>query len=126
MPLGRQRIMAFVATAEPERAQRFYCDVLGLELVEDTPFALVFATGGAVLRMQKVATVSLAPYTALGWQVADVAGMVETLTAKGVEFARFPGLAQDSLGTWTAPDGQKIAWFKDPDGNILSLSPIES
>jgi catechol 2,3-dioxygenase-like lactoylglutathione lyase family enzyme len=124
MTLSRHPVMAFVATAAPERAKAFYRDVLGLELVEDTPFALVFATANAALRIQKVGTVSLAPYTALGWQVADVTAMAETLAAKGIVFERFPGLEQDALGIWTAPDGPKIAWFKDPDGNILSLSPI--
>ncbi|HVJ53351.1 MAG TPA: VOC family protein [Aliidongia sp.] len=125
MPLGNAPIMAFVATAKPDGALHFYRDTLGLELVEDTPFALVFTGGGTLLRIQKGAPPSPPPYTALGWEVGDIGAMAAILAARGVAFERFPGLEQDERGVWTAPNGQKVAWFKDPDGHILSLAQLK-
>ena len=115
--------MAFSATADAGRAREFYRDRLGLKLVEDGPFALVFDAGGTMLRVQKVKEVREAQYTTLGWQVSDIAATVEELEKAGVKFERynFPGV--DEKGIWTPPGSTaKIAWFKDPDGNILSLT----
>jgi catechol 2,3-dioxygenase-like lactoylglutathione lyase family enzyme len=120
--LGATKVMAFVSTADAAAAQRFYCGVLGLRLLEDTPFALVVDAGGTTLRIQKVETVVTPPYTSLGWQVDDIGGVVHGLTAAGVDFQRFDFLTQDDLGIWQAPDGAAVAWFKDPDGNTLSLT----
>lgn len=120
--LGDQELMAFVATAKPAEALLFYRDVLGLELVDEDPFAIVFQSPNATLRVQKTAQHQALPYTSLGWKVGDINATVARLAAQGVRAERFPGLAQNDAGVWTAPSGAKIAWFKDPDGNVLSLT----
>jgi catechol 2,3-dioxygenase-like lactoylglutathione lyase family enzyme len=120
--LNSASLVGFVATANPEVARRFYETVLGLTLVEDTPFALVFEANRTILRVQKVQRVSPAPYTALGWAVADIRSTVRALMAKDIVFQRYDGLAQDELGIWRTPSGALVAWFLDPDGNTLSLS----
>ena len=122
--LGSAAIMAFSATAHPEQARAFYEGTLGLRLVEDAPYALVFDANGAVLRVQKVQAVAPSPYTALGWTVDDVAATVGELTARGVRLERFDGLEQDALGIWSS-GAALVAWFKDPDGNLLSVSSRE-
>ena len=120
--LADHRVVAFVATRQPDRAKEFYGRTLGLPLIADTPFALVFDAAGTELRVQKVAELSPAPYTALGWRVPDLGAACRELSTRGVEAARFPGLPQDASGIWTSPDGHRVAWFRDPDGNILSLT----
>ena len=120
--LGSGKLMAFVATANADEAQQFYEGVLGLRLMEDTPFALVFDVDGTMLRVAKVESVVAAPYTVLGWEVGNIRQTVRALTEAGVVFDRFEGLSQDELGMWASPDGASIAWFKDPDGNRLSLA----
>ena len=96
--------------------------MLGLKFVSDDGFALVFDANGIMLRAAKMQTVTPAQFTVLGWQVANIEKMVRELTAKGVRFEIFGFFKQDELGIWTAPTGDRIAWFKDPDGNILSVS----
>ena len=118
------KIVCFVATAKPAAAKKFYRDVLGLSLVEDSPFAIVFDLNGTMLRVQKVQNVAPAGYTALGWEVDDVQAAVKKLTMKGIRFERYPGMDQDKLGVWSAPSGARVAWFTDPDGNILSLTQM--
>ena len=115
-------LVAFVATANPDRARAFYRDTLGLTLIDEHDFALVFDSAGTTLRVQKVQSVAPIPYTALGWHVADVHASIHRLVERGVLFQRFPGIDQDDDGVWTTPDGIAVAWFKDPDGNLLSLS----
>jgi len=122
--LARCDIIAFIATAHPEQARAFYREVLGLPLLEDTPFALVFDAHGTMLRIQKVEMLPKAGYTALGWHVGDIHEAVGVLGNRGIHFERYSGLPQDEQGIWTAPDGNKIAWFTDPDGNTLSLTEI--
>jgi catechol 2,3-dioxygenase-like lactoylglutathione lyase family enzyme len=122
MMLGTCDLIAFVATAEPARAREFYEDTLGLHLIEDGPFAIVFDTNGTMLRVQKVAELRPAPFTTLGWNVTDIVEAVTTLRGRGVTFERYEGMPQDKLGIWASPAGGKIAWFKDPDGNTLSLA----
>lgn len=120
--LNASPLMAFVATARPEAALAFYGTVLGLPLLEDTPFALVFDAHGTRLRVQKMQQVVVAPYTVLGWRVPDMRAAVQALAANGVEFRRYPGIDQDELGIWMAPGDTQVAWFRDPDGHTLSLS----
>ena len=115
-------LMAFVATANADLAREFYRDVLGLALIDEQPFALVFDSNGTTLRVQKVHTVSPIPYTALGWRVEDIHASISGLEDRGVSFERFEGMPQDDDGVWTTPDGGAVAWFKDPDGNLLSLT----
>jgi catechol 2,3-dioxygenase-like lactoylglutathione lyase family enzyme len=121
--LTTNEVMAFLATADADSATLFYRDRLGLRLVAETEFALEFEAGDALtnLRVQKVAAVIPTPYTALGWKVGNIAEKVEALSKRGIAFERFDGLEQDQHGIWQAPGGGRIAWFKDPDGNILSL-----
>ena len=120
--LGACELVAFVATTDAERSRSFYEATLGLPLVEQTPFADVFDAGGTQLRVTAAREVVAAPYTVLGWRVPDVGAAVEELKGRGVEFARFDGMEQDSLGLWTAPGGVRVAWFRDPDGNVLAVS----
>ena len=116
------RLVAFAATRDLARAQRFYTDQLGLTLVEANPGAVVLDSDGVALRVTLVADKAEAPYTVLGWDVDDLTAAVAALRARGVTFNRYPGMDQDSDDAWTAPDGTKVAWFSDPDGNVLSLS----
>jgi predicted enzyme related to lactoylglutathione lyase len=120
--LGQERLMAFVATARAEDAKRFYGSVLGLRLLADEPWAIVFEAGGTLLRVQKVEAWRPPAHTALGWQVSDIATAIAALRQQGVSFERYDFLEQDELGVWSSPGGGKIAWFKDPDGNVLSLT----
>ena len=123
--LGTGRVTVFVATVQPERAKQFYRDTLGLHLVSDDQFALVFDCSGVPLRIQKVETLQPHPFTALGWQVPDIRERVSALTQRGVVFERYGFMQQDDLGVWQAPSGAKVAWFKDPDGNLLSLTETQ-
>jgi catechol 2,3-dioxygenase-like lactoylglutathione lyase family enzyme len=122
--LGNQPVVAFIATCDPDRARTFYRDILGLDLVLDQlPFALVFDAFGTMLRVTPVAELHAAAYTVLGWQVADIVAAARAMEKAGVRFERYPGLEQDELGIWTAPgSAARVAWFKDPDGNTLSIS----
>ena len=120
--LGASRVIAFAATADPDRARAFYEDVLGLKLVADEPWALVFDANDTMLRIQKAQAVVAAPYTLLGWHVDDIDATIDGLAARGVTFARYEHIQQDERGVWTTPDGARIAWFQDPDGNTLSLT----
>ena len=118
--------VCFVATAKPAAAKKFYRDKLELKLVEDGPFAIVFEASGTMLRVQKVQTVAAAPYTALGWEVNDIRAAVKHLRKKGVRFEFYGGMPQDDVGVWNSPSGAMVAWFKDPDGNILSLTQFRA
>ena len=120
--LAHCNIIAFAATTDPKKAKRFYEEMLGLSLVEESPFALVFDAHGTMLRVQIVKQLDPPNHTVVGWQVADIRDVITHLVSKGVRFERFDGLQQDDLGIWRSPAGAQIAWFKDPDGNILSLT----
>ena len=119
-------LVAFVGSRDLQVADGFYRGVLGLEAIEATSFANVYDAHGTTLRVTRVDEVVPTPYTVLGWNVADIAAAVESLTARGVAFARYDGLEQDDAGIWTAPGGARVAWFRDPAGNTLSLSQLES
>jgi catechol 2,3-dioxygenase-like lactoylglutathione lyase family enzyme len=120
--LGNATITAFVATAHPAKATQFYQATLGLRLVSDDQFAIAFDSAGIELRIQKVEHVQPHGFTSLGWQVPDIRTAVQGLTKRDVVFERYPHMEQDDLGVWLAPSGAKVAWFKDPDGNLLSLT----
>jgi catechol 2,3-dioxygenase-like lactoylglutathione lyase family enzyme len=121
MSLGDATPVAFVGVTDLDDAERFYGATLGLALTDARPFALVHATSQTMLRITLVDEVVAAPYTVLGWAVADLEGEVDRLAAAGVAFNRYDGVPQDERGIWTAPGGARIAWFRDPDGNTLSL-----
>ena len=120
--LGSSDLVAFAASADLPRARAFYEGVLGLAVVEQDDFACVFDANGTMLRVTAVREVSPAGYTVLGWRVADIEAVVAGLSARGVAFSRFDGMEQDDNGIWTSPGGSKVAWFTDPDGNVLSLT----
>ena len=114
--------MAFLATRDGARARAFYETTLGFEVVSDDGFAIALNARGTMVRIQKVAAFEPHPFTALGWAVPDIGGAVQQLVAAGVVFERFAGVDQDEQGIWRAPSGVRVAWFKDPDGNTLSLT----
>ncbi len=120
--LGSHKIIAFIPTKNSGRARQFYEGILGLTFVSDDPFALVLQANGVMLRVAKIPEFEPAAFTVLGWQVADIEKMVSGLHKKGVQFERYDFMEQDKLGIWSAPGGAKVAWFKDPDGNVLSVS----
>jgi catechol 2,3-dioxygenase-like lactoylglutathione lyase family enzyme len=122
--LGDCEVMTFVGTTQPELAKEFYGGVLGLKLVEDALWAIIYEVGGRHLHIEKPREkFTPVPFTALGWKVPDIKATVEQLAKKGVKFGRIPELQQDPAGIWTTPDGvAMVCWFKDPDGNLLSLT----
>jgi catechol 2,3-dioxygenase-like lactoylglutathione lyase family enzyme len=120
--LSNEKLMAFVSTTNADRARAFFRDTLSLRLVSEDNFALVFDSNGAPLRVALAKEVHAAPYTVLGWMVKDIRATVTQLTKAGVKFEIFGFFKQDELGIWAAPGGDQVAWFKDPDGNILSVS----
>lgn len=120
MPI--REMISFVSTAHPEKALAFYQGPLGLHLVADEPFALVFELNGATLRVAKAPPFTPHPFTVLGFEVDDIAHECQRLIARGVTFERYSHFEQDEHGIWTSPGGARIAWFKDPDGNVLSLT----
>jgi len=123
--LASHKIMAFAPTLDTNKARPFYEGVLGLRVLSQDNFALALDAAGIMLRVTNVPpTFKPQPFTILGWEVPDVAEAVSALKAKGVHFESYGMPTQDAEGVWTAPGGAKIAWFKDPDGNILSLAQM--
>jgi catechol 2,3-dioxygenase-like lactoylglutathione lyase family enzyme len=121
--LSRYNIIGFVTIVDVARAKEFYRDTLGLQLMsEEPPFALVFDANGIMLRLGMGKELPSTSGTVLGWQVPDATRAVSDLQQAGVRFERYDHMQQDELGIWTAPTGAKVAWFKDPDGNVLSIS----
>ena len=120
--LRASEVIAFAASADLRQARAFYEQVLGLRVIGQNDFARVFDANGTMLRVTAVAEVATPGYTVLGWRVADIAATVYGLTERGVVFLRYDGMDQDGDGVWTTPGGDKVAWFADPDGNILSLT----
>ncbi len=116
-------VVGFVMSKDRAAALQFYRDVLGLALAREDDFAAVFETGGMQLRVTSVEDHTPHPHVVMGWTVDDIADAVFDLADRGVTFAVHPGLGQDELGIWTSPDGKmRVAWFQDPDGNVLSLT----
>ncbi len=118
------RVVAFLTTREPEKAIAFYRDTLGFRFVRDDTFALVFDLGNATLRINKAQQHTPLQRTELGWEVADIEAAVEEFKGRGVTFSQFPNVAQDERGIATFSNGSRVAWFADPDGNVLSLSQV--
>ena len=120
--LKSAKIVPFVPIKDSGKARAFYEGVLGLRFIKDDGFALVLESNGITVRAAKVKEFMPAPFTVLGWQVSEIENVVRALQQRGVHFEIFGFFKQDELGIWTAPTGEKVAWFKDPDGNILSVS----
>ncbi|HLK40297.1 MAG TPA: VOC family protein [Polyangiaceae bacterium] len=119
--LSSSRLCAFVPTRDTARARAFYEGVLGLRVVDHDDFALTVEAGTTPVRITQVGAFSPAPFTVLGWEVDDVDATIGQLKSRGVTFERFAGMDQDAQGVWKAPGGARIAWFKDVDGNVLSI-----
>ena len=124
MTLGSAELVAFAGTTDLDRAREFYSGVLGLQLEHQDAFACVFRVGGTQLRVTRVEEVAAPRYTVLGWRVPDIEAAIGELSLRGVKFERFDGMQQDALGTWSAPSGARVAWFRDPDGNTLSVTEM--
>jgi catechol 2,3-dioxygenase-like lactoylglutathione lyase family enzyme len=115
-------MVTFIPTTDYDRARPFYETVLGLRFVKDDGFAVVFDANRITIRVVKVPDFKPVPYTILGWEVPDIHDAIRFLESRGVKFERYGFFEQDELGVWTAPSGDQVAWFKDPDGNTLSVS----
>ncbi|MCL2450431.1 MAG: VOC family protein [Polyangiaceae bacterium] len=120
--LAKQSLVAFIATENAAAARKFYQDVLGLEVDYENEFVIACNAHGTSLRIQKVRGFRPQPFTSLGWTVDDLVSTVDALADRGVKCERYDGIDQDARGIWKAPSGAQIAWFKDPDGNVLSLT----
>lgn len=116
------KVVTFLLTRNPDAATAFFRDTMGFRFLRDDGFALVFDLGGTTLRIGKVEEFTPAQNTVLGWEVDDIAAAVQRFEQKGVRFAHYPNMGRDAQGICTFPGGDKVAWFTDPDGNVLSLS----
>lgn len=116
------KVIAFVVTTRPQEAAAFYGEKLGFHFLRDDGFALVFDANGVMLRISRMENFRPAQYTILGWEVESIVDAVAQFADRGISFARFPGLPQDEQNICTFPNGDRVAWFRDPDGNVLSLS----
>jgi catechol 2,3-dioxygenase-like lactoylglutathione lyase family enzyme len=120
--LGSAPLVAFVPVTDIDRAKAFYVDKLDLAVESSNPFALVLKAGPIRVRVTPVGEFTPHPFTVLGWEVASIKAVARQLVAIGISFERFEGMEQDDLGIWTSPDGSEVMWFKDPDGNLLSIA----
>jgi catechol 2,3-dioxygenase-like lactoylglutathione lyase family enzyme len=120
--LDEEKLVAMLGTTKPEAARAFFEGTLGLPFVEELPHALYFDSNGTRLMVQKLDQVTPPHGTALGWNVGNMPEVMRGLIARGVAFERFEGMQQDEIGIWSPHPGAGVAWFKDPDGNLLSLS----
>ncbi len=120
--LATSDVIAFASTTDMATARSFYEATLGLPIVDENAYACVFDAHGTMLRVTAVAEVAHPGYTVLGWRVTDISDTIARLESLGVAFARYDGMEQDAQGVWTTPKGDRIAWFTDPDGNVLSLT----
>ena len=120
--LASGKLIGFVPTTDSRRARDFYEGKLGFQFISDDQFALVMRAGESMIRIAKAGKFTPAQYTVMGWEVTDIEAMVKWLNSRGVEFEKYPFVQDRELGIWTTPNGDKVAWFKDPDGNVLSLS----
>ena len=117
------KLIGFIPTRDAAGARAFYENTLGLRFVSDDKFALVFDSNGTTIRVVRAPEFTPLPFTLLGWEVPDIEAAVDDLAAKGVQFTRYSFLQQSPSGVWTAPgNAARVAWFPDPDGNLLSLS----
>ena len=120
--LNTAKIVGFIPARDLEKAKSFFSTKLGLRMIREDSFAVTFDANGTMLRIARVQEFIPHPFTILGWEVAGIREAVTELAQRGIEFERFGGLPQDDLGIWTSPNGAKVAWFKDPEGNVLSLT----
>jgi len=120
--LATAKLVGFLFTTDYDRAREFFVDRLGFEFVELSPFALVLSLGGHTFRIAKIPDFKPAQGTVLGWEVTDIEATVAWLASRGVATEKYPFVEDQVTGIWNAPDGARVAWFKDPDGNVLSVN----
>jgi catechol 2,3-dioxygenase-like lactoylglutathione lyase family enzyme len=120
--LSAGKLVGFVPTKDSARSREFYEGKLGFNFVSDDQFALVMQAGKSMIRIAKAGKFTPAQYTVMGWEVTDIEAVVTWLNGRGVSFEKYPFVQDQERGIWTTPNGDKVAWFKDPDGNVLSLS----
>ncbi len=120
--LSKPKLKAFIPTTKPEEAKTFYRDIVGLTFLSGDKYGMEFNSNGMLLRINTVPEYTPHLFTILGWNVEDISANIRSLNEKGIQFEKYPFLEQDELGIWSAPGGTKVAWFKDPNGNILSLT----
>ena len=118
--------MAFVPVSDLAAARTFYGETLGLHVADENTFALVLHSGGTMLRLTQVDGLRPQPFTIAGWEVHDLGAAVDALVSRGITFTRYDGMDQDGRGIWTTPGGDRVAWFRDPDGNTLSLTSFSN
>jgi predicted enzyme related to lactoylglutathione lyase len=124
--LADKELKAFIPTVKPAEAKTFYRDILGLTLLSEDNYALEFMANKTLLRVITVRDLKPHPFTALGWNVKDISAIIKSLNLNNILCEKYEFLQQDDLGIWTSPNGSKVAWFKDPDGNVLSLTELIS
>lgn len=122
--IADQKLKAFVPTTKPGEAKSFYQDILGLKLLSEDNFALEFDANGTLLRVTTVQDLTPQPFTILGWNLDDIVSAIKQLNSRDVFCEQYDFLEQDESGIWISPNGSKVAWFKDPDGNVLSLTEL--
>ena len=120
--LSQHKLKAFVSTTQPVQAHQFYIEKLGLKILSEDHYGLECESNGAHLRITIVERLTPQPFTVLGWDTDDIVSAVKRFGEKGIKFERYSFIEQDELGIWTAPGGTRVAWFRDPDGNLLSVS----
>jgi catechol 2,3-dioxygenase-like lactoylglutathione lyase family enzyme len=120
--LTQGKIIGFVLTKDYDKARAFYEGKLGLEFVSLDQYALVMKSGAHMIRISKVPNFTPLQGTVLGWEVEKIEAIAAWLRDRGVTLEKYPFVEDRELGIWTTPNGDKVAWFKDPDGNILSVS----
>src|ERR1700678_2583622 len=116
------RMVGFLTTTDYEKARAFYEGKLGFEFVSLDQFALALRAGENMIRISKAETFKPAQGTLLGWEVDDVRAAVLWLASREVVTEKYGFVPDQELGIWTAPSGDQVAWFKDPDGSVLFLS----
>ena len=119
--LASSKLQTIVLTSRLAEAERFYSDVLGLPLKGNSDGALVYDVGGGDLRISPVPSTEPSVHTVVGFAVSELRAVVSALGARGVQWERFPGFPLDAAGVVVTPGGAKVAWFRDPDGNLLSI-----
>lgn len=119
--LDSAKMVGFIPTTDYDKARAFYEGKLGFQFVSLDQYALVVSVGGHRIRIAKVPDFTPLQGTILGWEVADITSAATWLRDRGVPTEKYPFVQDRELGIWTTPNGDKVAWFKDPDGNILSI-----
>lgn len=124
--LASAKIVGFVPVRDYDQARAFYGDKLGFDFVSVDQYALVMSVGGHKIRMTKMPNFAPLQGTILGWEVDNIESTTKWLRDRGVNLEKYPFVQDRELGIWTTPNGDKVAWFKDPDGNVLSVAELHS